>query len=68
MNVGTKEHYDMMDQFEKVAKELIYGHKVERAVNRETVGEFYYDGYVNTMFKAFMYGYAFHKCISNLEQ
>ena len=66
---GTKEHYELMGQFEKDAKNLFYGHKVERVGRDEKVpaNQFYHDGYVNNMFIAYMAGYQLHKCIANME-
>ncbi len=57
--VGTKAFYDLQAQFEKDAKEVIYGHKIERVGRNEKVpkGIFYQDGYVNTLFQMYMRGY-----------
>jgi hypothetical protein len=67
--VKTKEFEELRKQFEKDAKDLFYGHKVERYGRGEDVpaGQFYQDGFVNNMFVAYMHGYAFHKSIANLE-
>lgn len=67
---STQEMYDLMSMFEKVSGTLFYGHKVERYGRGENVpvGEFYKDGFVNQMFRAFMSGYQFHKCISRTDQ
>ena len=67
---GTKEFYEIMDQFEKEAKTLFYGHKIERVGKQEKVpaGIFYNDGYVNEMFKAFISGYQFHKNVSMTDE
>ena len=67
---GTKEFYEIMDQFEKEAKRLFYGHKIDRVVKNDRIpqDQFYDDGFVNNMFQAFLSGYQYHKCISNLEQ
>lgn len=66
---GTKEFYDLMDHFEKIAGKLFFGHKIERAKrdNRHP-SEFYYDGFVNQMFVSFMAGYQYHKRLAELEQ
>ena len=56
---GTKEFYELMDQFEKDVKKITYGHKVEREQANEKlpVNIFYQDGYINTLFLAYMRGY-----------
>jgi len=56
---GTKEFYELMDQFEKNVKEITYGHKVERASKNENLPKsiFYNDGYINELFHAYMLGY-----------
>lgn len=65
---GTKEFYELMAQFEKDAKTLFYGHKIERVTREERptmpADQFYNDGFVNQMFHAYMMGYQFHKSIS----
>jgi hypothetical protein len=64
---GTKEIYEVMSMFEKVARNLFYGHKVERYLRDEKVpsDQFYCDGYVNAIFLAFLSGYQYHKSVSN---
>jgi hypothetical protein len=63
----TKEFYELMEIFEKISKDLFYGHKVARENIKEVpAGHFYTDGYVNDMFQAFLHGYQYHKSISNL--
>jgi len=63
--VGTKEFYELMEQFEKDVKKVMYGHKIERVSKEEKVPAdvFYQDGYVNTLFMMYMYGYQSGKYI-----
>lgn len=63
---GTKEFYDMQDQFEKDIGSVMYGHKIERIGREEKVpvSIFYHDGYVNTLFHAYMLGYQNAKCLA----
>lgn len=66
---GTKEFYELMEMFEKISKNLFYGHIVEREnLKNSPTGYFYTDGYVNGMFHAFMEGYQYHKSITNLAE
>ena len=69
MKKGDKEFYELMAQFEKNMKELIYGHKIDRVSKNDKVpaGIFYDDGYVNTLFHAYMIGYENAKCLVRLE-
>jgi hypothetical protein len=65
MKRGTKEHYDLMAQFEKDVRTMpIYtGGKVERYSRDEKVpsSEFYTNGQVNALFLMYMQGYALAK-------
>jgi hypothetical protein len=66
MTVGSKEFFDIMNRFEKDVPEITYGHSFDRApLSKEEYikGQFYNDGYVNTLFKAYQLGYAFRRCI-----
>lgn len=60
---GTSEFYELMDQFEKDVRKITYGHKVERIGRGAKVpaGQFYHDGHVNELFRAYMYGYQLRK-------
>jgi hypothetical protein len=60
MKVGTKAFYDLMENFEKNMKDIIYGHKLDKEI-RGTVpnGQFYCDGFVNSMFHSYMRGYQY---------
>lgn len=63
--VGTKELYDLLTQFEREAKKLFYGHKVERTDRADHIhGQFFHDGEVNRMFVVFMTGYQFGKFVA----
>ncbi len=57
--VGTKEFYELQDEFEKAMKDLVYGYKIERVKkdDDQPKGHFYYDGTVNQMFHVYMRGY-----------
>lgn len=67
MIVGSKEFYNIMDQFEKDMPVHIYGHKFDRAPlskgNGYINGQFYNDGYINNLFKAYQSGYSLKRCI-----
>ena len=60
----TKEHYDLMAQFEKEFKYLRLD-KEEKSWWAS--GNIYQDGYVNALFNAFRLGYAFGKFTQNKE-
>jgi len=62
--LGTKEFYDLMDAFEKVAKnEIRTGASGLKREPRENWGKrlYYTDGTANEAFKIFMHGYSFGK-------
>ena len=67
MTTKDKEFYELREQFEKDMKNLIYGHKLDRASKNCPVGIFYDDGYVNTLFHTYMLGYETAKCWARLE-
>lgn len=56
---GTKEFYDLQNQFEKDVKTLSYGNTIERENKSEK--SFYKNGYINDLFKAYMLGYSYKK-------
>jgi len=64
MRKGDKEFCDLMTQFEKNVKEITYGHNVERDKSG-IKGVWYTDGYINTLFDAYMHGYEYAKCLVN---
>ena len=68
MKKGDKEFSELMEQFEKNMKELIYGHSIDRVSKADKVpaGIFYNDGYVNTLFHTYMLGYENAKCLTRL--
>ena len=68
MKKGDKEFCELMEQFEKNIKELIYGHEMDRVSKEDKVpsGIFYNDGYINTMFHVYMMGYENAKCLTRL--
>lgn len=63
---GTKEFYELQKQFEKDVKKITYGHKIQRENNPEIIPKdvFYQDGYINTLFLAYMHGYQLHKALT----
>jgi hypothetical protein len=66
MTVGSKEFFDIMNQFEKDVQKITYGHSFDRApLSKEEYikGSFYNDGYVNTLFEAYLLGYAFKRYV-----
>ena len=65
---GTKEFHELMDKFEKDARDLFYGHTVERDKGENLPASvFYTDGFLNTIFHAYVMGYQLRKSISQLE-
>ena len=62
---GTKEFYDLQEQFEKEVRDLVYGHKIERTPKAASVPAsiFYNDGYINMLFQIYMRGYQLGKCV-----
>ena len=69
MKKGDAEFHDLMGQFEKNMKQLIYGHEIDRVPENDKIpaGIFYNDGHVNTLFHAYMLGYEYAKCLARLE-
>ena len=65
MKAGDKEFYDLREQFEKNMKEITYGHSLERDTSG-IKGVWYADGYVNTLFNTYMYGYEYAKSIARM--
>jgi NAD dependent epimerase/dehydratase family enzyme len=67
MKRGTKEYYEILDQFEKEMADMIYGHKVERYTREESenipASEFYKNGFVNQLCQVYMRGYAHAKAV-----
>lgn len=60
MQRGTKEHYELMDQFEKDVQQITYGHPLTRERSPKVPRNvFYEDGHVNELFHAYMRGYAY---------
>nr|DAL98120.1 MAG TPA: hypothetical protein [Caudoviricetes sp.] len=63
MKRGTKEFYEVMEQFEKDIPKFAYiPAKFERAAKGVTT-HFYEDGKTNELFKAYMLGYEAAKCV-----
>jgi len=72
MRVNDGECLDLMDQFEKDVKKIIYGHKFDRITRIDNkpippASVFYDDGFVNTLFQSYMLGYSNAKCLRNLD-
>jgi len=57
--LGTKEFYDLRDQFEKDGK-CLYRIDFDRS-NSGIKGDFYNHGETNEMFRAYMMGYQYGK-------
>ena len=63
MRINDKEHYDLMNQFEREFKYL----RLEREdKDMWSHGAIYKDGYVNSLFLAYRSGYAFGKIVNNV--
>lgn len=64
MKLGSKEHYDMLDAFERSFKSMqLYGRLDRESQDWWSRGVFYQDGQVNVMFRTFTAGYAEARCI-----
>lgn len=64
MKVCDKEHFEMMQQFEK----NFAGNRLDKEPKESwKKGIVYQDGNVNSLFKAYELGYAFRASIANLE-
>ena len=55
MNIGSKEHYEILDKFEKAYKHLCV-EREEKALWKK--GQIYTHGYVNALYQAYIAGYA----------
>jgi hypothetical protein len=60
MTTGSKEFYEVMEQFERNMKDITYGHEIIRDKSG-IKGIWYTDGYVNTLFNTYMHGYQLGK-------
>lgn len=59
--LNTKEHYEILAQFEKDFKGC---GRMEKEAKADWVrGIIYQDGKMNDMFKVYRHGYAFGKCV-----
>lgn len=60
MKIGSKEHYDILEQFEKE----FYYLRLDREQNKETwkKGDVYENGETNNIYKAFILGYSVGRC------
>lgn len=69
MQAHTKEFHEVREQFEKDAKNLMYGHQLDRVSQDDKVpaGVFYNDGLVNQFFQFYMAGYAYAKALHRLD-
>ena len=60
MKVGSKEFYELIENFERNEKHLPYAGSFEKEDRRLwSEGQVYQDGQVNNFFKCFMLGYQF---------
>lgn len=60
MGIKDKEHYDLLEQFER---EYPYGRKEKEPKDLWAKGFVYQDGNMNNLFLAFRKGYSFCKAI-----
>jgi hypothetical protein len=58
----TKEHYELIDQFERDCKQQI-GRLDKEPKDLWARGIVYQDGHVNALFLVYRKGYAFGKCV-----
>jgi hypothetical protein len=65
---GTKEFYELREQFEKNIQESSIRCNLERVGKDEKVpaGIFYHDGLTNLLFKVYIMGYRNAKCLFNI--
>ena len=64
MNIGSKEHYEMITDFEKSAKALpvALGRFDKEEKSEWSKGNIYEDGATNGLFKLFSAGYSNARC------
>ncbi len=56
MTIGSKEHYEILEQFEKNYK----GYRLDREdKSLWSMGQTYQDGEVNSFYRAYILGYSF---------
>ncbi len=65
MTLFSKEYYEMMADFEKVATNVISARLDKEEKSEWSRGCVYQHGEVNKLFKGFQLGYATAKCIAN---
>ena len=65
MKIGSQEHYDMLDQFEKsITHSGAYSLRFEREdKSLWRLGHFYQHGQTNLYFQAFSLGYTAARCV-----
>lgn len=59
--LGSKEHYELMEQFEREFRHLRVDREQDQATWR--MGHVYQNGEVNELYGAYIRGYSFGKCI-----
>lgn len=67
MTRGTKEFYDLQNQFEKDVENIpVYtGAKIERNKEQSATSHYFYDnGKLNDLFLGYMAGYQLAKCMA----
>ena len=62
--LGTKEHYDVMAQFEQQFKHRRLDREKDKALWK--IGQVYQDGQVNDLFGVFLRGYQLGKQVEHL--
>jgi len=65
MTVGTKEHYELLAQFEREFRKRWSGRLDKEAKELWARGAIYQNGEVNQSFLAFQLGYAFGKAVAS---
>jgi len=64
MKIGSKEHYEILADFEKCFK----GHRFDKESKELwSIKYVYQDGEVNKLYNAFILGYAAGKCAERME-
>lgn len=63
LKFGSKEFYEVLEQFERDAKHLFYGKRLDREKDKSSWerGFIYENGETNELFKLFIAGYSYGK-------
>lgn len=66
MRKGSREFYDLMNQFEKDLQNTPTSLRFDRESGNVPNGVYYEDGSTNLAFQAYMFGYQSAKCLARI--